>query len=268
VPREPAVARLLQIRADPLAHFLPTTAGRDGAPAMLCAAPPGVQLAPELSALFMRPVRGPAQHKRRAGADKDAAPASAKKARVGSADAEGEEEIEDPEVARRGSVAPSVRSDLVPGSVGGFDLGAGFDDSAALDSFQLDVPDAPFPEAEMELPPARERSQSALPPSERARSRSRLSTPGVAFEDEGVAGADAACPIASFDARSSQSQQSQLPADLPDVREDGKGYSKNTIKALQMIRRELEPAADAGDEEEKTMSFSTMADKVTFPLLT
>jgi cohesin complex subunit SCC1 len=277
VPRSPVVARLMQIRADPLAHFMPTTQAKDGAPAMVCAAPPGMDLAPELSKLFMRPVRGPTQHKRRAAAAAEKeGEAAAKKARMGSEGAEGEgPDYDEPDgPRRRTSVAPSVRSDLVPGSVAGLgDLGAGFDESGVgLDSFQLEVPDVPPPDQEelglgLEMPPPpgseRARSQSVIA-SDRARSRSRVSTPGVAYEDEGLSFADATCPIAAFDVRhSSQSQtQSQAPSDIPDVREDGKGYSKNTVKALQFIRNELQPGEDEDEDVEKVMSFKQMSEKV------
>jgi hypothetical protein len=41
---------------------------------------------------------------------------------------------------------------------------------------------------------------------------------------------------------------------------DGKGYSKNTIRALGIIRKDLEPV----EGEEKVMSFKYMATKVRF----
>jgi cohesin complex subunit SCC1 len=279
VPSNPAVARLLEIRADPLAHFMPTIPAGKGQnqtqDAMVCAAPPGMDLAPELTALFMRPVRGSAAH----GVNKRKGEAAKQ---VVDTDGEGksEGEVEEPEVGRRqSSIAPSLRT-LDRNSLGPLDVG--FNDSANLDSFQIDIPQDQDMDVGMEgieLPPVddagldlggRERSQSAHP-SDRARSRSRLSTPGMAYEDEGMSFADAACPIAAFDIRSqtsgSQASQSQAQAgqgDLPDVREDGKGYSKNTIKAINLIRAELGPSEEAKEDEEKVMSFKKMSEKVRY----
>ena len=60
-----------------------------------------------------------------------------------------------------------------------------------------------------------------------------------------------------IDITQSQSQ-SQAPTEPSD---DGKGYSKNTVKALTVIRRELQPSADE-PEADKYMSFNNMAQKV------
>ena len=60
-----------------------------------------------------------------------------------------------------------------------------------------------------------------------------------------------------FDNRETQSQEASTQASS----DDGKGYSKNTVKALSVIRRELQPAEDEEDEE-KVMSFKQMANKV------
>lgn len=263
IPSSPTVARLLQIRADPLAHFMPTITPKSGGPSMVCAAPVGLNLAPELQALFMRPARGIGQNKRRGAAGDKAA---AKDARAGSAGAD-LDEPEPVEEGRRESVAPSIRSGA-PGrgsSLAPMDsVGAGFDDSANMDSFRFEVPDGELPPADIELPPvddlpSRDPSVAA---SDRARSRSRFSTPGAAFEDEGMTGADATCPIAAFDIRQTQSQASQTPSDIPDVREDGKGYSKNTVKAISLIRKELQPTDDGEEGAEKVMHFNEMAHKV------
>ena len=45
------------------------------------------------------------------------------------------------------------------------------------------------------------------------------------------------------------------------MRAGGEGYSKNTVKALAVIRRELQPNAEEA-EEDKYMSFNNMAQKV------
>lgn len=245
LPRSSLAMRLMEIREDPLSHFLPTKTTPNGT--FFVAAPPG--LAPELTELFMRPVANlTAQQKRRASPEKDQeqAQSSSKRQRVEGSVA-GEEDVE---VGRRdGSVAPSVglgsealgrRSSVAPGIE--------FEDQpAAFDDFQMDVP-------EFELP-------ADLPPEERERSRSvlsalsRMSTPAPPEGHETYA--DASCPIAMFDNRESQSQEASTQASS----DDGKGYSKNTVKALSIIRRELQPVEGEG-EEDKSLSFKRMADKV------
>ena len=82
--------------------------------------------------------------------------------------------------------------------------------------------------------------------------------------------ADVTCPIALFDDRTvaSQSQsQGQSQAQTQSASEpsdDGKGYSKNTVKALAIVRRELQPGAEDAEGEDKYMSFNRMAQKVRF----
>ena len=94
---------------------------------------------------------------------------------------------------------------------------------------------------------------------ERERSKSRLSTPAVEggfFDDTVETFADSTCPIAMFDEKPSQSQSQKEAAD-----QEGKGYSRNTVKALALIRKELQPPAAEG---EKVISFQQMSNKVCF----
>ncbi|KAH9979064.1 hypothetical protein BGW80DRAFT_1165493, partial [Lactifluus volemus] len=75
----------------------------------------------------------------------------------------------------------------------------------------------------------------------------------AALEEGEETYADLECPIAAFDMKgSSQVSESDNAA-------DGKGYSKNTIRALGIIRKELEPV----EGEEKVMSFNHMTTKAT-----
>ena len=101
LPRSSLVMRLMEIREDPLAHFLPTRTTPNGT--FFVAAPPG--LAPELTELFMRPVSNlAAQQKRRASPEKDqdeVQSPSKRPRREGSVAAEGEEEVDEVEVGRR-----------------------------------------------------------------------------------------------------------------------------------------------------------------------
>ncbi|KAL4249516.1 rad21 family protein [Abortiporus biennis] len=249
LPRSSLVMRLLEIREDPLAHFLPTKTTPAGT--FFCAAPPG--LAPELADLFTRPVyalTGPKRPASPAREEEDQGPA--KRPRIEGSVAPEEQDVEEVEQGRRAeSVARSVgvASDIIgrPPSMG---PGLEFDNTA---DFQMDVPEFEMPadvDVEHPLTP-RARSKSVLS------ALSRLSTPapeGMPIEEGEPSYADAGCPIAAFDDRSSQSQDQSSVASS----DDGKGYSKNTVKALGVIRRELQPTPG---EEEKVLSFTKMADK-------
>ncbi|KAF8070189.1 Rec8 like protein-domain-containing protein [Lyophyllum atratum] len=245
LPRSSVVMRLLAIRDDPLAHFLPTKITPNGT--FFCAAPPG--LAPELAELFMRPVNGGAPKRRGPSPDKS----PSKRQRL-------DEEYEEVEQARRaGSLAPShgLGSDIMGRTSLGPDGLIDFaDQTGGPDDFQLDIPefDTGFGgDVDMD----RGRSKSA-PLSE----LSRLSTPapdGVPIEEGYETYADAECPIATFDMRPSQTQSQAAEKDVSSADHEGKGYSKNTIKAVGLIRKELLPVA--GQEGEKALSFRKLSDK-------
>jgi len=87
----------------------------------------------------------------------------------------------------------------------------------------------------------------------------RLSTPGIgdAGLGDGETYSDATCPIAMFDSRQTQSQ-SQVPGDeSSNADEMGAGYSKNTIKALGLIRRELDLSqASTSEAADRSLSFA------------
>ncbi|KAG6372290.1 Rec8 like protein-domain-containing protein [Boletus reticuloceps] len=239
LPRSTMVMRLLEIRDDPLAHFLPTKVTPEGT--FFCAGPPG--LAPELSELFMRPMQSGLPSKKRGVSPEKG---GRKKPRV----EEGMHEEEEVEQGRRdASIAPSIafasevlggRASIVP--EGGFDFG---DMSGGMDDFRMDV-GGEFPVAHDEVA---ERARS-IAPSE----RSRLSTPAVEGEEGEETYADVSSAIAVFDVRPSQSSQSQeLTSDG-----EGKGYSRNTVKALGIVHRQLQPE---DDEEEKMISFAQISHK-------
>ena len=238
LPRSTMVMRLLEIRDDPLAHFLPTKVTPEGT--FFCAGPPG--LAPELSELFMRPMQGGLPSKKR-GASPDKG--GRKKPRV--EEITHEEEVE--QGRRDASIAPSVaiasealggRASIAP--EGGFDFG---DVSGGMDDFRMDV-GGDFPVAHDGVA---ERARSVAPSE-----RSRMSTPAIDAEEGEESYADISSAIAVFDVRPSQSSQGQESTN------DGesKGYSRNTVKALGIIRRELQPE---DDEEEKTISFAQVSHK-------
>ncbi|KZT66397.1 hypothetical protein DAEQUDRAFT_715099 [Daedalea quercina L-15889] len=239
LPGSSVVMRLLEIRDDPIAHFLPTRTTPAGT--FFCAAPPG--LTPELAELFMRPVQSLSAPKRR-GEQPERPPS--KRARLEGTPA-AEEEVEQ---ARRASVAPSValgsdvlgRPSVAPGDLE-FDNTGGADDFQ-LPEFQMDTGAEVLPEV------GREKSAALS-------ELTRLSTPppDIPMEEGAESYADVACPIAIFDDRTSSQTESQASAS-----DDGKGYSKNTVKALAVIRKELKPTPGQ-EQQEKVVSFRQMSQK-------
>lgn len=243
LPRSSIVMRLLEIRDDPISHFLPTKNTPKGT--FFAAAPPG--MAPELAELFMRPIQALSGPKRRGGSpDKEKPPS--KKARLEGSVAGDDEEVE--QARRAESVAPSLAlgSDILGGRAASLGPGIEFGDQSALvDDFEMAVPEFEPAGDDAGLP---RRSASVLS------ALSRLSTPApenAPFDDGAETYADAACPIAAFDDRSAQAQEQA------DRAEDGRGYSKNTVKALRVVRQELQP--EPAQDVEKVLSFNRMADK-------
>jgi cohesin complex subunit SCC1 len=239
LPRSSVVMRLLEIREDPIAHFLPTKVTPNGT--FFFAGPPGI--APELQEMFMRPVATYIPSSKRRGASPEKPPS--KRARV---EPEGEgpigpEDDGDPGQARRASVGPS--QGLGSEVLGRESVGPGFEfdtTGLGLEDFQMDI-------GAEDLPPMELVREKSAAPSELTRI-SRASTPALEEGEETYA--DLECPIAAFDMKgSSQVSESDNAA-------DGKGYSKNTIRALGIIRKELEPV----EGEEKVMSFNHMTTKV------
>jgi cohesin complex subunit SCC1 len=166
-----------------------------------------------------------------------------------------EGDVTDIEVARRAtSVARSINigSDLLPGGAGEVDLvgmEGGIEDFPMDVEFQLDV------------------SGDMLPASSKAGGdETRISTPAADFAEDIETYADADCPIAMFDTRPSQSQATTQPSQDEQIDNDEqdqkKGYSKNTVKALSIIRKGLETSPAGG---EKTSSFFQMSEKVSKP---
>ena len=240
LPRSSVVMRLLEIREDPIAHFLPTKVTPNGT--FFFAGPPGI--APELQEMFMRPVASYVPSSKRRGTSPEKP--SSKRARI-DPEAEGSVVHEDdgePGLARRASVAPSqgVGSEML----GRESIGPGFEfDNTGLgmEDFQMDI-------GGEDLPPVELIREKSVAPSELTRI-SRASTPALEEGEETYA--DLECPIVAFDTKAS-SQVSETDST------DGKGYSKNTIRALGIVRKELEPVE--GESEEKVMSFKYMATKV------
>ncbi|KAF8585979.1 hypothetical protein K439DRAFT_1387877 [Ramaria rubella] len=250
LPASRTVMRLLEIRADPVAHFMPTKPGPGGS-LLFNAGPPG--LAPELAALFMRPITNLSLSKRRG---EEANDRPKKKPRMeGSVNGDASE-VE--QARRAGSVARSIGlgSDILPGAGGDVDFG-GMD--GPVEDYQMDVDFRLDVSGELAIAP----DNLAV---SKAGDETRLSTPAAEFAEDIETYADADCPIATFDVRPSQSQSTGQPQTQEDEQVDGderdqtKGYSKNTVKALSIIRKELDPAANP-DSAEKVLSFASLSEK-------
>ncbi|KAJ3562558.1 hypothetical protein NP233_g9497 [Leucocoprinus birnbaumii] len=244
LPRSSTVMRLREIRDDPLAHFLPVKHTPNGS--FFYAAPPG--LSPELANLFMRPLRQSNAQKRQ-GPAVDKSPN--KRARLGAQEEVDENEME--QARRAGSLAPSLAlgSDVMDRN--GVSLDDHFDGGHQfMDDLQLEPKDLEAVPIQLDL----DRAPSAAPSE-----LTQLSTPGPdeVFPDENEETyASVECPIATFDSRPTNSQTQTQEVD--DTVDEGKGYSKNTVKALALVRKELE--VEEG-RQEKSLSFRQMADKAT-----
>ena len=219
LPRSSIVMRLLEIRDNPVNYFLPTHLR--GNNKVVSVAPPG--LIPELAQLFSRSV--PMSPSKRKVPIDDSLSSRSRRGAV--------------ELPRRAeSQALSAVRGHLEGEADGFDAGISFgDQSAHIDDFQLDIP------ADQDL--GEDREKSVL-----------TDAPGTEYGEYAV---DGSCPVAIFDvSQPSQTQPSQGGEKVPedgDIPDNDKGYSRNTIKALGLMRRELQPD---GDEIPKTMSFEKM----------
>jgi len=114
------------------------------------------------------------------------------------------------------------------------------------------VEDVPMPDISVEQEEIPRGRSASIAPSH----RSRMSTPALEnppFDESEPTYADSTCPIAMFDERGASSQ---APSEAE--QRDGKGYSRNTIKALGLIRGELQ-VEEGGAEG--VMSFNEMANK-------
>jgi len=240
LPRSSIVMRLQEIRNDPVAYFLSTQAKSSGA--FLAYAPPG--LTPELAQLFARSVLNVSPQKRKGTPLDDTLH---KKARL--------DEVEIPR--RIASLAPGEETLDLPMSPREVEASFEFPDQTdTMEDYQLDVP-------EFGQDMDNDRAKSVMS------DRSRFSSLGPDAALETGHGNDLACPISVFDVTrpSQQSQSADLEQDQADVQEtDKQGYSKNTIKALSLIRNELQPADNEG-ESVKSMSFQQMSNKVSSRLI-
>ncbi|CAE6416634.1 unnamed protein product [Rhizoctonia solani] len=255
LPNNTTVARLLEIRADPIAHFLPTKTTPNGT--FFCAAPPG--LPPALAEMFMFPTTN---LRRPRGATPAATPGAPQ------AERDEEEELRTPKRARisvpgeepeveygmhrePSERAPSERplGDITLPMSEGFEGfgGLGDDQPFNIGDVTLEMSTTHHPS----LPKSRAQSLAA---DDEVRSRYSTPGPGRTFED-------VECAIAAFDHRVKGVETQTQPSESDVVGEGQiKGVSKNTAKALALLQDRLRPDETG---EEKVLSFAQVSTKAT-----
>ncbi|PVG01205.1 hypothetical protein CPB86DRAFT_781785 [Serendipita vermifera] len=235
LPKSAAVMRYMEISADPISHFFPTKITDDGS--FYCLAPPG--LAPEIADLFLFPVAQGAGQKRKGQLQNERAN---KRQRLGS------EPVDDIELPRDryGSLAPSLRQESQLGAFEGFGDESGFlpnDESMPVEDFQFQLDDSVHLD----------------------HMSSRHTTPAADLLDDNVRGYAAEdCLVSMFESQV-QTQDNTQPATSPSKTAGEKeeaankdGYSRNTVKAIGLLRQELD---EIRDSREKALSFKTLTDK-------
>ncbi|KAG8823005.1 sister chromatid cohesion protein 1 [Serendipita sp. 401] len=233
LPKSEIVMRLLDIRADPIAHFFPIKATEAGS--FYCFAPPGI--APEIADLFLFPAIQGAGQKRKGQAQHERA---TKRQRLES------EPVDDIELLRG---AEGALSSPAPynGGADGFNDESGFlpnDELVPVDDFQFQVDDSLHLDKQVS---------------------SRNATPAPdPFDDAHRTYADEGCPVAVFDTQP-QTQDGMLltspqrPGEDRDEEQVNKdGYSRNTVKAIGLLRHELEGSRGG---KRGNLSFDEMTDK-------
>ncbi|KZO98938.1 hypothetical protein CALVIDRAFT_596534 [Calocera viscosa TUFC12733] len=251
LPGSRSLMRLLQVRADPLAHFLPTkTLNSD---TYFIAAPPG--LAPELAELFTFPM-----NRRRSAEDEADAP-NPKRPRFS--------EVELGRHDDRDASRSLVMGDDV------FGAGGLHDDQQFM--FDESGGDAPTMDIEMDRDGwgVSGRQGTPRPGSKAAEARaaseavySRMSTPyldDMAGDVGSVSYGNLTCPIEVFDVRQKDDTQAAPAAeDEEDVNAQvaeakQHGFSKNTLKAVAILKKELHGTATA--VQDKKLSFNEVSQK-------
>ncbi|KAG8814902.1 sister chromatid cohesion protein 1 [Serendipita sp. 399] len=234
LPRSETVMRLLDIRADPLAHFFPIKTTEAGS--FYCFAPPG--LAPEISDLFLFPAVQGAGQKRKGQAQNERA---AKRQRLQS------EPVDDVELLRGAGGALSSPAPYDGAGADGFNDESGFlpnDLSIPGEDFQFQIDDS-------------------LHLDKQVSSRNVTPAPDP-FDETNRIYADEACPVAVFDTQPQTHEPSlttspQRPGNEQDDEQVNKdGYSRNTVKAIGLLRSELESTRGG---KKGTLSFAEMTEK-------
>jgi cohesin complex subunit SCC1 len=159
--------RLLEIRADPVTHFMPTRVTNEGT--FFCAAPPG--MAPELAEMFMFPTTSGRRPRDDISPAREPPP---KRARTATEEPDVELPRRERSQARSIQGTEAGRMSFGPeGDITGADLG-GFDDS-----FHMDVDFAPEVGGDLGGDMMASERGTPRPRATPGRDATRLSTPGL-----------------------------------------------------------------------------------------
>ncbi|PWZ02374.1 hypothetical protein BCV70DRAFT_198657 [Testicularia cyperi] len=269
LPRSRAYLRLLTIRQDPFAHFMPFADPSNKDKSSVHIAPSG--LAPELSELFSFDLG--AMRRRRAAALADEPDSPNKRARLGLDDTE--DDVDEMGMPRR---AEQGRESLGLGDFGeqsGYDFSLGAGAGAGAGDAGLDVPGM---DVSMGLDlgdegglrrSSRKSKASGLDVEDREETGrlpalSRLSTPDIGgddvFDSTQVSSSN---PLAGFDVRPADDKPAQDDAAATylaaseEAEASTQGWSKSTVRALRVVRSQLSatpaPAEAAETRDETTV---------------
>ncbi|SPO25332.1 related to Double-strand-break repair protein rad21 [Ustilago trichophora] len=239
LPRSRAYLRLLTIREDPLAHFMPFADPSNKDKSSLFIGPNG--LASELSEMFTFDL-GAMRRRRAAALTEDDGPN--KRARLGG-DGDDDNEMG---VARRAEGRESVGFGDMNADQSGFDLSMGGDggfDVPGLDAAGLDLGDDGLRRSSRKSRAELE-AETEGDVTGRLPALSRLSTPEA--DDGGLDSLTMSStnPLAVFDVRPTENPDSQVAEQVASVlraSEDAeastKGWAKSTIRALRVVRSQL-----------------------------
>lgn len=229
-------ARLLEVYADPLAHFLPSKVDDDGS--IWYGGRPG--LGEELRSLFWfkAGTDASAGHKRKHGKDGDR---PGKRQRTTDPD--------DIEMLRdRASEQPFSPGRLAGGEALEVADESGFlpDASLPMDDFRLELDDS----LHLGDAPSQQLEENSL---------SRHTTPGFEYAEGGE---DSLVRVFELQIQTQAQDISALQVEGVEGGEGGNatGFSRNTVQAISLLRSELE------GQEKSPLSFKKLTDKVRFPI--
>ena len=255
LPRSRAYLQLLTIREDPTSHFLPYADPSNKDKSSLFVGPTG--LVPELSELFTFDF-GAMRRRRAAALAEEEGPN--KRARLGAFDDEENEVARREDAARRESLglAPFGDDDNLDLTLGGND---GFDLPPLDDNLDLGLGDAAPRRSQRKSKGAEQEETGRLP------ALSRLSTPDIDDQYDSIT-ATSSNPLAGFDARPAEDQPDEVAAAIASSEEaeaNTQGWSKNTVRAVRVVRSQLSAAEDEETAppfvEDKKISFAKISDK-------
>ena len=262
LPRSRAYLRLLTIREDPFAHFLPFADPSNKDKSSLFIGPTG--LASELSEMFTFDL-GAMRRRRAAALAEDDGPN--KRARLG----EDEDEMG---VGRRAETRDSVGFGDMDADNTGFDFSMGGD--GGLDVPGLDASALDFGEDGLRRSARKSRAELEAEAEGDVTGRlpalSRLSTPEADDAGLDTLTMSATNPLALFDVRPAEdAEEAAVLRASEDAEASTKGWAKSTVRALRVVRSQLAASDDTptasqprfveldDESDEKKLSFAKIS---------